>query len=303
MNLYAQSNFAVVRQIGNHTDVTSYYVRAVIRNAYTDELIATLDLEDKGNQRYKKNWKVPADPSGEGFYVSIITSVYTDSGHTTKSDEYADEETTYLVADKQALKNGSSSSGIGRGAGLIGRDVRDIIVEELTKFWEKNKPKDIEFPKPEKYAMRWDDILSAVKEVNKNIKGIKLEPTDLKPIIKAISGIEKLVKAIEIPKLDLTPVIKKMEQLKQMGNEESGSDKEEILGVINALIEKFDKNLRDQIEDALKDMKFITSSVTFLGDQGIPAMHERNMGLDKPEPKKEEKETEEPIVDISKLAQ
>ncbi len=83
--LQPQKSFTVVRQIANHLDSATYYVRAVIRNAYTDELIETLDLTSRGSQRFSKNWQVPADPSGEGFYISIVTSVYTDSGYTTKS--------------------------------------------------------------------------------------------------------------------------------------------------------------------------------------------------------------------------
>ena len=80
LTLQPQASFTLVRQIANHTDSSTYYVRAVIRNAYTDELISTLDLTDRGSQRFSKNWQVPADPSGEGFYLSIVTSVYTDSG-------------------------------------------------------------------------------------------------------------------------------------------------------------------------------------------------------------------------------
>src|SRR5688572_8979423 len=100
MTLQPQAYFTVVRQIANHTDTNTYYVRAVVRNAYTDEIIATLDLTDKTGQRFKKDWHVPGDPSGQGFYISIVTSVYSDNGYTTKSDSYGDEENTYLVQER-----------------------------------------------------------------------------------------------------------------------------------------------------------------------------------------------------------
>src|SRR5947209_2026571 len=101
--LHPQNSFTVVRQIANHLDTDTNYVRAVIRNAYTDAIIDTLDLTDKGSQRFSKNWQVPADPSGQGFYISIVTSVYTDSGYTTKNPNYGDEENTYLVQDRVPL--------------------------------------------------------------------------------------------------------------------------------------------------------------------------------------------------------
>src|SRR3954451_7251835 len=97
--LKPQQWFTVVRQIANHLDADTNYVRAVIRNAYTDAIVATLDLDNKGGQRFTKNWRVPADPSGQGFYVSIVTSVYTDAGYTTKNENYGDEENTYFVSD------------------------------------------------------------------------------------------------------------------------------------------------------------------------------------------------------------
>jgi len=99
MNLLPQKEFTVVRQISNHIDTNEYFVRAVIRYAYTDTLITNLDLDLKGDQRYSKNWQTPADVSGQGTWISIVTSVYTDSGHTTKSENYGDEVDTYLVRD------------------------------------------------------------------------------------------------------------------------------------------------------------------------------------------------------------
>ncbi len=108
MLLNPQKSFTVVRQIANHIDTGTYYVRAVIRYAYTDVLITNLDLDLKGDQRYSKNWQVVADPSGQGTYISIVTSVYTDAGHTTKSENYGDEEILIRVFDDMspAMKGG-----------------------------------------------------------------------------------------------------------------------------------------------------------------------------------------------------
>lgn len=82
--LQPQSSFPIVRQIANHLDATVYYVRAVVRDA-DGTTIATVDLASKGSQRYQTRYRVPVDSSGQGAYISIITSVYTDAGYTTKS--------------------------------------------------------------------------------------------------------------------------------------------------------------------------------------------------------------------------
>ena len=95
MQLAPNTTFAIVRQIEDHTDSATYYVQAVIRNAQTDALIATVNLTDQGSRRFSKNWQVTADASGQGFYISILTSVYTNSGYTTKSQNYGDKMETY----------------------------------------------------------------------------------------------------------------------------------------------------------------------------------------------------------------
>src|SRR5437879_1246261 len=90
--------YTIARGLEDHTDSTQYYVQAVIRNAKTDALIATVQLTDQGDQhRYSKAWQVPQDQTGLGFYLLIETSVYTDSGYTTKSQNYGDKYETYLV--------------------------------------------------------------------------------------------------------------------------------------------------------------------------------------------------------------
>src|SRR3954470_5696834 len=125
MPLQPQGNFTIVRQIANHLDSDTNYVQAVIRNAYTDAIIDTLDLTDKGGQRFKKDWQVPADPSGQGFYISVVTSVYTTSGYTTKNSNYGDEENTYLVQDRVLARGGGS---------LDAYTVRKIVQDEIAKI-------------------------------------------------------------------------------------------------------------------------------------------------------------------------
>lgn len=272
MTLYTANNFTVVRQIANHTDTATYYVRAVIRNAYTDTILDTLDLTDKGSQRFKKDWKVPADPSGQGFYISIITSVYEDSGYTTKSASYGDEENTYLVADR--VLGGRGGTGITFGIS----DIRRVIKEELDKV-EKPEPMDMpEMPKmPE---MKWEDILSAISEVGNKIK--PAEMVDLKPIHEHLSKIEEEVRNKEVtPATDLQPIISKLEEIKEsmeanhsdMAQSNEETSKETNISILKGL------------EEILNRAKFKIAPIQ-MSYQGI-----------------KEIKKEEPPLDINSLAQ
>lgn len=293
MHLIPQRNFTVVRQIADHTDVTTYYVRAVIRNAYTDVILATLDLEDKTGQRFKKDWQVPADSSGEGFFVSIVTSVYTDSGYTTKSSDYGDEENSYLVINTPSSNH--TGGGIGMGGGLARRDIRDIVQEELEKFLvklEEMKPEPIDIPK---YEMRWEDILKAISKLETKIGGIKLEgqKIDLGPITKGITEIKKEIKDIEIPKAtDLEPVMKKISDGFTAIDK---SDKSKLESVLRSLSGEFSNA-------AGRHFIKLMGRVNFIPTQKLVFANPEEYGEDERGKKEEEKPLFEKEVNIDELS-
>ena len=233
LTLRTSGNFTVVRQIANHLDSDTNYVRAVIRNAYTDATLDTLDLTDKGSQRFSKNWRVPGDPSGEGFYISIVTSVYSDSGYTTKNANYGDEENTYLVADREGALRGG-------GSGVDARTVRRIISEELDKL---PKPEKVEMPEMEKMPeMKWDTVLSAINELKVALKPIKPEKVDFKPVYDSLQTILNAVEEKEVtPVTDLTPMVKSIngirtEMLPILAEiKETADSFREMKGVVDAL--------------------------------------------------------------------
>lgn len=274
VDLYTQKTFTVVRQIGNHLDTAPYYVKAVIRNAYSDEIIDTLELEDKGAQRFKKDWRVPADPSGEGFYISIVTSVYTDVGYTTKA-EYADEENTYLVIDPPRRNQG--------GGGLARRDIRDIIQEEIEPIrglvQELSKRKPEKPVKPKEYTMRWDEILTAIAGLQKTLKPEKPEKVNLGPVLQAVSEVKQAVKDKEVtPETNLSPVI---EQLKR--------SVDTIMGMLEGVGEGLIKAAMEGIRDELGRVEW-TSSFTTSAKKGEMPKVEREA------PQQEEE------IDIKSLA-
>lgn len=98
----------IFRQLADPFDSTIYYVRAVIKNA-SGAVIATKDLTDNGGQFFSADWQVPQTPNPTWFVV--ITSVYTDSGYTTKSPNYAQEALTGLISQRWNHAIGGSGGG------------------------------------------------------------------------------------------------------------------------------------------------------------------------------------------------
>jgi len=244
--LQPQASFTVVRQIANHTDASTYYVRAVIRNAYTDELLATLDLTDRGSQRFSKNWQVPADVSGQGHYISIVTSVYTDSGYTSKSENYGDEENTYLVQDRSGWSHG-------RGGGSLSiSDVRRVIREEIEKLPTPETFDYSRIPQPQDMKDRSDEILSAIRENKPEAP----EPLDLTPVLEAIVGAKQAIEAKEVtPPTDLAPLLTKLQEK----NETDGLDFQEVKDVLANIEPALITAIEGTIKKAIDETSFIST--------------------------------------------
>lgn len=269
MQLFTANNFTVVRQLQDPSTVgNTYYVQAVIRNAYTDTIIGTLKLTNKGSQRFKFDWKVPEDPSGEGFYVSIVTSVYSDSAYTTKSTDYGDEENTYLVSDKPRTSRGG-------GQGLSRSDVREIMREEIKKALPDEEAEEMETEPVETLPDRWDELLEA-------IQGIEREPEDNSEVLTVLAELSSMIKGLNIPELNVQPVLE----------------------ALSALEETFENNhseIKERFENSVEGMKKIADqAITNVGLENQAAVvKERIAQIEKAE---EEVEPEEETVDITKLS-
>lgn len=256
--LQPQVAFPIVRQIANHTDSTVYYVRAVVRNAAGDT-IDTVNLASQGDQRYQTSWRVPADTSGQGAYISIVTSVYTDSGYTTKSENYGDEETTYLIFDRvmPAMRGGG-------GGSLSRRDIRDVIAEEL----DKRTPEPIKFPKqPE---MRWSEVLTAIREATEAIRAIPTDKVDLSGVLRSIEALAAKIDAKEVtPETDLRPVLEAVKDA-QKGIGEGFAD---LATIYQSAERDLQAKVEETIESAMDSME-LTIAPTVSGVTKKPKQEE-----------------------------
>lgn len=247
MTLNPSEEFIVARQLSDPSDNTTYYVRAFIRNAKTDELIKTLDLEGKGGQRFTKVWQVPQDPTGLGFYITVTTVVYTDSGCTTVSPLYAMEQYELLVQDRlnPYLKGGG-------GADVDYRRIQKMIDEAVAKIVipEAKDPETFDY---ETLARGFESVISKVE-------GKEIPVADLSPVVSRLEALQGQIKAIRMPETDLSPVIERIDTaisvteglVEEMGNTTESSiesARKQLSGAIDQ-VEKGVADVNSRISDA-----------------------------------------------------
>lgn len=209
MTLNPRESFTIVRQIEDHTDSSTYYVRAVIRNAKTDAIITVngnnyLNLTDQTGRRFSASWLVPADPSGQGFYVSILTSVYEDSGYTTKSVNYGDKMDVYLVQDRMNPNLG----GMGGGSDIDYKRIRKIVKEVVGEI-EPSEPKIVEVVKEVIKEVKIPVKTEIIREVIREVK-VPIKTETIREVIKEIK-VPEIIK-VNLP-TDLKPLDIKVDKI------------------------------------------------------------------------------------------
>lgn len=248
MQLNPQENFTIARGLEDHTDNTVLYVRAFIRDARTDTLLSTVDLANRGdNHRFSSVWPVPADPSGQGFYIVVTTSVYSDSSYTTKTPLYGDKYDEYLVMTRT-----NATAGIGGGGGedVDYKKIQRIVQEELKKLVFPAMPEPQVFVPKE---IDLSPILEALKDVGNKVNVQKLPDVKV-DFSDVLAKLDRIVVKAANPQIDpdqLKPLVTLSEELTEMLEA-----KEEGL-----------KETCEKIEDVLEKMKqFFGADVDRMGD-------------------------------------
>lgn len=265
ITLQPQENFTIVRVLGDHTDSTTYYVRATIFDSLTGATIAVLALAATIPlpRRFTKVWQVIADTSGLGRYIDILTEVFTDVGFTTKAGTYSDESDSYLIFDR-FLRIGGGSSG------------PDVDYKKITKIFKASLP---EPEKPQKIDLK--PISEALQSLQTSVKSIKVpeaEKIDFGPVMAKMDelgvqihqselAIIDEVHMVEIPDpknaTDLSPVLEKMDAMK-FGDVAEMAKKmlatfEQLSGKMDSSMPGMQTNI-ETIEKSLKDFLYVLSS-------------------------------------------
>ena len=229
LTLEPKSKFVLSYHIDDPQDTTLYYVRSVIKDSITDTTLDTVDLTNvavtAGNNRYTKTYEVPADPSGQGRFITVITKVYTNSGYTTLASQFGVDEKQYLVQTRWNI-----SLGVG-GHDISYNRIRELIREGLAEALGK-------IPKPEKSKEPdLKPVIEAIKRAENRIDDIHIPEqvkTDLKPVFDGLNAIRVAIKEIKIPeKVDLIPLL------------------EEIIKINKSLLTQ-DNRIKDQMSAILK---------------------------------------------------
>ena len=149
------------------TDPTTYYVQAVLRDTTSSKTLQTINLTQNASvpYRYEGEFDPVSDPSGLGRYIDITVIPYTDSGHTTPSQNYAALLLNYVVLQPWLPTLGAGAGAAGNHDKLIG-DFNDLLEEKLYGTREDLK-KGFLFSKPK---IRYSRIAEHVRAATGAIK-------------------------------------------------------------------------------------------------------------------------------------
>jgi hypothetical protein len=218
MQLNPREIYTIARGLEDHTISTVFYVRAVIRNARTQEIIDTVNLENQGdNHRYSEDWQVPPDISGHGFWILIAISVYTDALYTTKSSQYADKYEEHLVQQRP-------DTNLGMGGGGV-----DVDYKKIQKMIDSAIAK---VPKPEK---------------------VTIPKVDLEPVLSSLEKISDLVSSIRIPEpipVDFSAVLKRIDLAIEAANDKNMTEAQ--IAPLHDLHQRFSDLLESNSSDSVR---------------------------------------------------
>lgn len=206
--------FIINRILKDHTDSTTYYVRAVVYDAETRTVLATKDLTDNGERWFSGSYKVPHDNVfGNGKRIVIVTSVYTDAGYTTKSTNHGDEPEEYLIQQRW-------NPSVHFGGGNTGYDEKTLIKLLTEAMREQLKPivelEPVEFPEVDTVALVAEIMQKTEECMARHVAGIQMpQPTDIAPVLERLTALAAvLVERPKFEKTDIAPVLKGIEETK-----------------------------------------------------------------------------------------
>jgi hypothetical protein len=239
--------FSVWFFIRNHTDSTTYYVRAKIYDVVTGEILATVPLSQAStNSRlFITTTQAPPDPTGYGRNIVAIATVYTDSGYTTRSDAYEEQEQYYLV---------KTTAPVLGAAGVDYRVVRDILQEELQKL---PKPQELKLPDEPDLSFV-DGLFGTLGAITREIGRIPKEgPPPFERLEKRLTELKAAIeKAPKPERQSLAPLALSLDRIADdlaATRSEVGRSNANLITSIEAAVNNFAAGLPALIEKVVAD--------------------------------------------------
>jgi hypothetical protein len=244
MQILPNAPFPIVYVISDPSDVATYYVRSVVRNSATGAIIkinnanfVNLTVDPTNSRRFSKLIQSPIDVSGNGFFIDVTTTVYTDSGYTTKSQIYQEDNVKYLVLQPWTTGLGLGGGGWKpEGGGIDWKKIKELILEAFNELPTTELP-NLDLSPVLIHTKQIKDMISEIPQPEK--VNIDLE-SHTKRII---SAHEKAIKGIEFPEqkeVDLSPI---SDSIEKMSRENTAMHNVHIDNMVEHI-----KNVRDIME-------------------------------------------------------
>jgi hypothetical protein len=235
-------SFDIFYFIRNHTDSTTYYVRGVVYDVRTGEVLSTVNLDQSPtNARlFIKTLQAPPDPVGYGRNIVAIATVYTDSNYTTKSQAYEEQEQYYLI---------KAASPVLGGGGIDYRTLREIVQEEVASGIKKLPPPP-ELKLPDQPDMSFVDALfGTLGALQRELNRVPKEGVDLSALETKLEAVRTAIINLPAPqKLDLTPITSRLDDIQSELSELRQEAKQGNLNVIRSLEGKLKETGAELIE-------------------------------------------------------
>lgn len=261
--LSPNESFLINRNLVDSASASVNYVRAVIRDV-NEAILDTINLTDRGDQRFSETWKVPSDNAfSTGKYITITTRVYTDSGYTTLSTVDGASSETYLIQARWSPLFGASGGGSNMGSVGGGKDIDYEKIKKITEeVLRATKPEEVKFPEIPKIDTERlkNELLRGVSEI---VGGI---PTPEKPdkvdLSSLDSGIKKISKEINArPKFEktdlsgLASLVKKTCDVMMQMHEQNKKDMSDYLDKVieEVLLPLSDENAKLRVLNGLRN--------------------------------------------------
>jgi hypothetical protein len=238
-----QTTLPLVYLIQDHTDSNTYYVRAVVKNSHDGTVLKTIDLVDGGNRRFTASYNIPAM---EDKYIDITTTVYSDSGYTTKAQDKYETIEQYLVKTQWGLQfGGGGGDRIVKGTEIDYKKIKKMIDDAISGI-----------EKVEKY----DDsaLLIGIKTLQECINDLEIpempdmskmmpEKVNLGPILQKIGDLEVILnkepKVIEEKEFDYNKILVPLQEIRKDIQDST------------KIVEKVEKIVEPKVEEVIEPKK------------------------------------------------
>jgi hypothetical protein len=243
--------FNVFFFVRNHTDAGTYYIQAKIYDIATDELLATHNLTQSAiNSRlFQKSVLAPGDQAGYGRNIVSIATVYTDSGYSTKSADYEEQEQYFLVKPLPF---------VGGGGGISARDAREIFREELkTALGALPKPEKLQVPDAPDMSFV-DALFGSLGAITREIGRIPKEGTNLTSLNTKLDNLAQALKdRPQFERTDLSSLAELMQNALtavEALSEQLGAGHTQSLQALESTLKAAVEDLKTSIPSAVEEI-------------------------------------------------